>query len=159
MKTTRLAAAAAMALASAATTAFAEEPFDACDVFTQAEASKILGASAEAEAVNAKVKRPKVIPTCNWWVSREGKTITASATFKFARNEADAQRAFEEEKLRFQTKPMLIGGVPAFWSAKQGTLQLLKGRTWLVVFVGGAKPADRDADASRKVAELLAKKL
>ena len=159
MKTTRLAAAAAMALACAATTASAEEPFDACEVFTQAEASKVLGANAETEAANAKGKRPKVIPTCTWWVSREGKTITASATFRFARNEADVQRAFEDEKLRFQTKPLLIAGAPAFWSAKQGTLQLLKGRTWLVVFVGGAKPSERDADASRRVAELLAKKL
>ncbi len=54
---------------------------------------------------------------------------------------------------------MIIGGAPAFWSAKLGNLQLLKGRAWLVVAVGGAKPVERDADASRKVAEALAKKL
>ena len=45
---------------------------------------------------------------------------------------------------------MLIGGAPAFWSAKLGNLQLLKGRTWLVVAVGGAKPVERDAEAVEK---------
>jgi hypothetical protein len=109
--------------------------------------------------VNPKAKRPKVIPTCTWWSSKDGKPISAAATFRFAKTEADAQRAFDDEKLKFQTKPMLIGGSSAFWSAKQGALQLLKGRTWLVVSVGGAKPAERDMEASRKVAELLAKKL
>jgi hypothetical protein len=38
-------------------------------------------------------------------------------------------------------------------------VQLLKGRTWVVVAVGGAKPAERDAEAARKVAEVLEKKL
>ena len=89
--------------------------------------------------------------------SREA--ISAAATFRFARTEAEAQQAFDEEKLRFQTRPMLIGGASAFWSAKQGTLQFLKGRTWVVVAVGGAKPAERDPDAARKVAEILLKKL
>ncbi len=54
---------------------------------------------------------------------------------------------------------MLIGGANAFWSAKLGTLQLLKGRTWLVISTGGDKPADRDLEASRKVAESLAPRL
>lgn len=139
--------------------AAAQEPFDACDVFTQAEAQKVLGGSADAEPVNPKAKKPKVVPTCTWWSSKDGKPISASATFRFARSPADAESAFGEEKLKFQTKPMLINGAPAFWSAKQGALHLLKGRTWLIVAVGGAKPAERDADASRKLAETLAKKL
>ncbi len=54
---------------------------------------------------------------------------------------------------------MLIGGGSGFWSAKQGQLHVLKGRTWLTVAVGGAKPAERDAEASRKLAEAIAKKL
>jgi len=150
----------AAALAAwAAVGAGAQDTFDACEIFTQADAQKVLGANVDPEPVNPKVKRPKVISTCTWWSSKDGKPVSASANFRFARTEADAQRAFDDEKLKFQSKPMLIGGATAFWSAKQGALQLLKGRTWLVVAVGGAKPAERDADASRKVAEILVKKL
>jgi hypothetical protein len=139
--------------------AFAQEAFDACEVFTQEDARKVLGASAEPEPVNPKAKKPKVISTCTWWSSKDGKPVSASANFRFGRTEADVQRAFDEEKLKFQTKPVLIGGAPAFWSAKQGAMHVLKGRTWVVVAVGGAKPAERDPDASRKLAEALAKKL
>jgi len=151
---------AAVALAAAATAgAAAQDGFDACDVFTQAEAQAALGGQAEAEPVNPKARKPKVVPTCTWWGSKEGKAISAAVTFRFGRTEAELQRAFDDEKLRFQTKPMLIGDAAAFWSAKQGVLQLLKGRTWIVIAVGGAKPSERDAVASKKVAEALEKKL
>ncbi|MBL0141823.1 MAG: DUF3558 family protein [Betaproteobacteria bacterium] len=143
------------AMASANT----QDGFDACEVFTQAEARKVLGAAAEPEPVNPKARKPKVVPTCTWWASKDGKPVSASATFRFAKTEADAQRAFEEERLKFQTKPMLIGGASAFWSARQGNVQLLKGRTWVVVAVGGPKPVERDADASKRLAEVIEKKL
>jgi len=150
----------AAALAALCTTgAMAQDAFDACDLFTQAEAQKALGMAVEPEPANPKAKKPKVVPTCTWWASKDGKPISASVTFRVARSEADARRAFDDEKLAFQTKPMLMGGASAFWSAKQGVVQFLKGRTWVVVAVGGAKPADRDADAARKVAELIEKKL
>jgi hypothetical protein len=158
MRKTTIMTAAALA-ACAALGAAAQDTFDACDILTQVDAQKVLGPNVDAEPVNPKAKRPKVIPTCTWWSSKDGKPVSATANFRFARTEADAQRAFEDEKLKFQTKPMLINGAPAFWSAKQGSLQLLKGRTWLVVAVGGAKPAERDAEATRKLAEILAKKL
>lgn len=147
------------ALAAGGMAGAAAQEFDACEVFTQEQASHALGQGVEAEPVNPKAKRPKVIPTCTWWASKDGKPISASATFRFGKTEADVQRAFDEEKLKFQTKPMLIGDATAFWSAKQGTLQLLKGRTWVVIAVGGTKPSERDADASRKIAEALEKKL
>jgi hypothetical protein len=156
----RSAAMLAAALAAlCATGAVAQDAFDACELLTQAEAQKALGMAVEPEPVNPKAKRPKVIPTCTWHASKDGKVISASATFRFARSEADARRAFDDERLAFQTKPMLMGGASAFWSAKQGVVQFLKGRTWVVVAVGGAKPAERDADATRKLAEVLAKKL
>ena len=78
---------------------------------------------------------------------------------EFGKTEADAQRAFEEERLKFQTKPMLFGGASAFWSAKQGQLHALKGRTWLTVTVGTAKPVEREPEAARRLAEQLLKKL
>jgi hypothetical protein len=158
MKTIRLLAATMLA-AAGMSGAGAQEPFDACDLFTQVEAQKALGAAVEPEPANPKAKRPKVVATCTWWGSKDGKAISASAAFRFARNEADAQRAFQDEKLKFQSRPMLIGGATAFWSAKQGALQFLKGRTWVVVAVGGAKPAERDEGAARKLAEALEKKL
>ncbi len=151
--------AAALLAAGAMAGAAAQDGFDACDVFTQAEAQMALGGAAEPEPVNPKARKPKVIPTCTWWGSKEGKPVSAAVTFRFGRTEADLQRAFDDEKLKFQSKPMLIGDGTAFWSAKQGVLQLLKGRTWIVIAVGGAKPAERDAEASRKVAEALEKKL
>ena len=158
MRTIRMMTAAALAAGGMAS-ASAQDTFDAADLFTQAEAQKALGVPAEAEPVNPKARKPKVVPTCTWRGSKDGKPVSASATFKFARTDADAQRAFEDEKLKFQSKPLLIDGVSAFWSAKLGTLQFLKGRTWVVVAVGGAKPVERDADASRKVAEVILKKL
>ncbi len=158
MRKIRMILATALA-AGAAAGACAQDSFDACELLTQAEATKALGVAAEPEPVNPKTKKPKVVPTCTWWGSKDGKSISASATFRFLRSDADAQRAFDEERLKFQTKPMMVGGASGFWSAKQGAVQLLKGRTWLVVVVGGEKPAERDAEASRKLAEAIAKKL
>ncbi len=163
MRTTPLTAALAALLAglpAAALAAPAAEPgFDACEVFTQAMAKAALGTAAEPEPINPKVRRPKVIPTCTYHGSKDGKPVSASVTFRFARSDAEAGHAFGEEKLKFQSKPMLIGGASAFWSAKLGNLQMLKGRTWVVITVGGAKPADREDDDARKVADALEKKL
>ena len=142
-----------------ATGAMAQDAFDACEVFTQDEAQKALGMAVEPEPANPKAKKPKVVSTCTWLASKDGKPVSASVTFRFARSEAEAQRAFGDERLSFQTKPMLMGDASAFWSAKQGVVQFLKGRTWVVVAVGGPKPADRDADAAWKVAEAIAAKL
>ena len=158
MRTILMMTSAALAVAGMAS-ASAQDGFDACEVFTQAEAQKALGGPAEPEPVNPKARKPKVVPTCTWLGTKEGKPVSAAVTFRFGRTEAELQRAFDDEKLKFQTKPMLIGDGMAFWSAKQGVLQLLKGRTWIVVAVGGAKPSERDAEASKKLAEVLEKKL
>jgi hypothetical protein len=54
---------------------------------------------------------------------------------------------------------MFISGSPAFWSAKQGQLHVLKGRTWLTVTVGSTVATERDPDLARKLGEALVKKL
>jgi hypothetical protein len=100
-----------------------------------------------------------VVPNCTYTGFREGKAIAATAHFKFGRTEGDAQKAFDEARLQFQTKPMFISGADAFWSAKTGQMNLRKGRTWVQLWVGGAKPAEHDYDQSRKLAEVLVKKL
>ncbi len=146
--------------AFAAPSAWAQETFDACDVFTQADAESALGTTAAPEPVNPKIKqRPKVITTCTYTGFKDGKSVAATASFKFGKAEADVQKAFDDHRLAVQTKPMLISGVEAFWSAKTGQMNLRKGRTWVQLSVGVEKLADRDPDQARKLAAILEKKI
>jgi len=150
------------ALAAAALTAAAaprEEPFDACAVFTQADAEKALGTAAQPEPVNPKARRPRVVTTCTYTGTREGHPVAASVQFRFARTEPEARGAFEDARLQYQTKPLLLPGIEAFWSGKTGQMHVRKGRTWITLSVGGAKPAERELEPARKLAEVLAKKL
>lgn len=137
----------------------AEEAFDACEVFTQGDAEKALGVTASTDPVNPKVRRPRVIPNCTYKGFKDGKRVEATVQFRFARTDGDAERAFEEARLQFQTKPMLISGAQAFWSGKTGQMNLRKGRTWITLVVGPERPSERDPGEARKVAEALAKKL
>ncbi|HEX4332783.1 MAG TPA: hypothetical protein VH040_11640 [Usitatibacter sp.] len=137
----------------------AEEAFDACDVFTQGEAEKALGTAAATDPVNPKVKRAKVLLNCTYKGFKDGKPVSAAVQFRFGKTGAEADHAFEDARMQFQTKPMLISGAQAFWSGKTGQLNLLKGRTWVTVVVGSDRPSERDPAEARKVAEALAKKL
>jgi len=157
-----LEALACAALAGAALTAAAaprEEPFDACAVFTQADAEKALGTAAEPEPVNPRARRPHVVTTCTYTGTREGHPVAASVQFRFARTEPEARGAFEDARLQYQTKPLLLAGAEAFWSGKTGQMHLRKGRTWVTLSVGGPKPAERDPEAAKKLAEVLAAKI
>src|SRR5258705_10084848 len=108
--------------AAIGTQAWGQEAFDACDVFTQDDAQKALGTAAAGEPVNPKVKRPKVVAICTYSGFKDGKPVAASAQFKFGKTDADAHSAFEEHRMQVQTKPMLISGAEAFWSAKTGQM-------------------------------------
>jgi len=137
----------------------AEEAFDACEVFTQADAEKALGTAAAPEPVNPKVRRPKVIPSCTYKGFKDGKPVAVTVQFRFGKTEGDAERAFEDARMQFQTKPMLISGTQAFWSGKTGQMNLRKGRTWITVAVGSERPNERTSEDAKKVAEALAKRL
>jgi hypothetical protein len=150
---------AVLGVALIAPAAWAEETFDACEVFTQGDAESALGTTAAGEAANPKVKRPKVIPACTYNGFKEGKPVAASVLFRFGKTDSDAQHAFDDARMQFQTKPMLISGADAFWSAKTGQMNLRKGRTWVTVSVGPPKLAERDLADAKKLAEILAKKL
>jgi len=139
--------------------AVAQEAFDACEVFTQADAEAALGTSAQPEPVNPKVKRPKVVPKCTYNGFKEGKAVAATVEFRSGKTEGDVKSAFGEHRLQVQTKPILLTGSEAFWSAKTGQMNLRKDRTWAQISVGPAKPADRDLDQAKKLAEILVKKL
>jgi hypothetical protein len=155
----KLTALAVLGAATICPLAWAEESFDACEIFTQPDAEQALGTAATSEPVNPKVKRPKVIPICTYNGFKEGKPVIATAQFRFGKTDADAQKAFDEARLQFQTKPMLISGTDAFWSAKTGQMNMRKGRTWLTLSVGPQKFSDRQIDDAKKLAEILAKKL
>ena len=155
----KLTAVAVLGAACLGPAAWAEEPFDACDVFTQGDAEQALGTTAASEPVNPKVKRPKVVAMCTYNGFKDGKAVAASAQFRFGKTDADAQKAFDEARMQFQTKPMLISGTDAFWSSKTGQLNLRKGRTWVTVSVGPPKLSERDVGDAKKLAEILAKKL
>jgi len=137
----------------------AEETFDACDVFTAADAEKALGTTAAGEPVNPKVRRPKVIPTCTYKGFKDSKPVAATVQFRWGRTDAEAQHAFDEARLQFQTKPLLISGADAFWSAKTGQINVRKGRTWLTISVGPERISERDIADARKLAEILVQKL
>jgi hypothetical protein len=146
-------------LSALAVPAAAQDGFDACTVFTQEDAEKALGTTMAAEPVNPKARRPKVVTTCTYTGSKEGKPIAATAQFKFGRNPEEAGRAFDEARMQYQTKPMLLQGAESFWSAKTGQMHVRKGRTWVTLSVGPAKPNERDLDQARKLAEILVTKL
>ena len=154
---------AATAFAASAITAVAarpaEEHFDACDIFTQADAEKALGTAAAPEPVNPKVRRPKVVTTCTYDGFKDGKPVAASVQFRFGRNDDEARQAFEAARLQYQTKPLLLPGAEAFWSAKTGQMNVRKGRTWLTLSIGGPKVAERDDDQAKKLAEILLPKI
>jgi hypothetical protein len=144
---------------AAAPCVLAQDAFDACTVFTQDDAEKALGTAAAGEPANPKVKRPKVVPACTYNGSKEGKPVAASVLFKFGRTNDEAAKMFEEARLQFQTKPMLISGAEAFWSGKTGQMHLRKGRTWVALSVGPAKVNEREIEQAKKLAEILVKKL
>ena len=137
----------------------AQEAFDACDIFTAADAEAVLGTTVAAEPVNPKVKRPKVVPTCTYTGFKDGNPVEARAQFRFGKTNEEAQHAFEEHRLQVQTKPMLMPGAEMFWSAKTGQMNLRKGRAWVQVTVGAPKAGERDIDSAKKLAETLAKKM
>ena len=157
IRTTILAAAVALVAASA----WAQpQAFDACQVFTQADAEAALGGPAQPPVENPKARKPKVVPACTYTGTHDGKPVSATAHFRFGHNDDETARAFEDARLKFQTKPLLIRGIDgAFWSGKTGEMNLRKGRTWVTLAIGAQKPAERDIEVARKAAESLAKKL
>src|SRR5690349_9580243 len=99
--------AAALCGALIAIPASAEESFDACAVFTPEDAQKVLGPEAAGEPANPKVKRAKVVPACTYNATKEGQRLAATATFHITRSNEEAQRVFEDSRMKLQTKPML----------------------------------------------------
>jgi hypothetical protein len=139
--------------------ALAQEAFDACAVFTQEDAQKVIGNEAAGEPANPRAKRPKMVPVCTYNATRDGLKIAATASFKFGRSSEEVQRAFEDARMKLQTKPMLIEGAEAFWSARTGDITLRKGKTWMTIAVGPAPLNQRDVNDAKKLAEILARKL
>ncbi len=147
--------------ALAAAPALAQEPFDACQVLTREDAEKVLGveAAAPAEAANPKVRRPRFVPACSYTASKDGKPLAASVQFRFGRSNGELKGTFDDARLQWQTKPLLIGGEDAFWSGKTGQIHVLKGRAWITLSAGPVKESERDIEVARKLAEIVAGKI
>jgi hypothetical protein len=148
----------AASLAACMTPVLAQD-FDACAVFTQEDAQKVIGQDAAGEPANPKAKKPKTVPACTYNSVKDGTKVAATATFRFGKTNEDTHKAFEDARMQFQTKPMLISGAEAFWSAKTGEMMLRKGRTWVTVAVGPAQLILRDVNDAKKLAEILARKI
>jgi hypothetical protein len=159
MRNAAAATALAVASAFAAIPAAAQDAFDACTVFTQQDAEQALATKAEPEPVNPKAKRPKVVLGCAYHGNKEGKPVTATAQFKFARTPDEQARAFDEARLQLQTKPMILSGAEAFWAGKAGQMHVRKGRAWITLTVGPAAVRERELESAKKLAEALVKKL
>src|SRR5262249_33064441 len=130
------------------------------DVYTADDATKMLGATANPEPVNPKVKRPKVIPICTYTGNKDGKAVATSVQFRWGKTDEEAKKEFDQARLQFQTKPLILSGVDeAFWSGKTGQLHIRKGRTWVTMSNGADKASERFIDDAKKMAEMLAKKL
>ena len=153
-----LARVAAIGAAALIPAAMAQD-FDACTVFTLEDAKRVLNPPVEPEPVNPKVKRPKMVPVCTYTGTKDGKPQAATATFKVSKNNDEAAKDFEASRLQFQTKPMLMSGAEAFWSSKTGQMYVRKGRTAITLAVGSQKPAEREIDPAKSLAEALVKKL
>ena len=145
--------------ATLALPAAAQEAFDACAVFTPEDAQAALGTPVAGEPVNPKAKRPKVVTQCTYTGTKDAKPVSAAAQFRFLRTNEEANKSFEEARLQYQTKPMLMPGAETFWSGKTGQMHVRKGRAIVTLAVGPAKPNERDIEQAKKLAELLIKKL
>jgi hypothetical protein len=131
-----------------------KDAFDACQLLTQADAEKALG-KAVAVPELPKGKKAVVSATCTWTAGED----IVSAQFIGAKTDADAKKAFDEMRLQFQTKPVMLTGMEGFWSAKSGKFYALKGRTAVIVGLGSPKLNERDAEKSRNLAVALLAKI
>ena len=140
----------------AAVAARAEIPkeFDACTVFTPADAAQALGETPR-ELPPPKTKN-KVIPACTYESGEGPSTKSLSVQFRFAKNDDEARRAFSEARLEARGKPVILGGRDAYWLDKQAQLNVLKGSHWVVIT---AKVPGRESDTARKLAEILLPKI
>jgi hypothetical protein len=132
----------------------AKEAFDACAVLTQTDAESVLGKPVVAPEP-PKGKKPAPSATCTYLAGDD----TVSAQFAAGKTDAEAKKAFDEMRLQFQTKPVMMTGMEGFWSGKTGKFYALKGRNSVIVALGSSRLNERDADRSRKLAELLLGKL
>jgi hypothetical protein len=130
------------------------EAFDACQLLTQADAEKALG-KAVAVPESPKGKKPVASATCTWMAGED----SVSAQFIAGKTDAEAKKTFDDLRLQFQTKPVMLSGMEGFWSAKTGKFYALKGRTAVIVGLGSPHLNARDADKSRNLAVALLAKL
>jgi hypothetical protein len=143
-------------MATAATAQPARE-FNACALFTTEDATAVLGAAAEAEAI--KGKPPKLQPNCAYTASVDGKPVQLSVQFRFFRSPAEAVAAVKEARLEVRGRPFIIGGQDAYWHPKEAHLVVTKGGAVVTITAGPPSEKERVPELARKAADLLLPKL
>jgi hypothetical protein len=131
-----------------------KDAFDACQVLTQADAEKALGKAVAVPEI-PKGKKPVASATCTWMAGED----SVSAQFIGGKTDADVKKAFDEMRLQYQTKPMMLSGMEGFWSARTGKFYALKGRTAVIVGLGSPRLNERDVEKSRNLAVSLLNKM
>lgn len=127
--------------------------FHACLLFTAEDASAVLGGPAETEQV--KGKPAKTATQCTYLRQENGKSLSATASFRFFRSPAEALSTLKESRLEVRGRPLIISGQDAYWHPKAGHLVVAKGNSVVVLQVGSAADNEREPEPARKAAERL----
>jgi hypothetical protein len=127
--------------------------FNACLLFTAEDAGSVLGGPAEQELV--KGKAPKTSTQCVYLRQNAGRTLTASANFRFFRSSGEALATLKESRLEVRGRPLIINGQDAYWHPKAAHLVVAKGNAVVVLQVGSPTETERDPEVARKAAERL----
>ncbi|HET9721593.1 MAG TPA: hypothetical protein VFP32_01000 [Candidatus Saccharimonadales bacterium] len=139
----------------------------ACDIFTLADAKKLLGDNAKGgQSTPDKSSSDLSVSTCSYTAdsgsnapvssnnsaSLTVRTPSSSAGTQVGQKEFDYPPAPQDQKVTGY-------GDDAYWDAQTGQLNILKNNIWYVLSYGPATPADRTLTQTEQLANLLTGKL
>ena len=151
----------------AATSTQSSSAKKACDIFTLAEAKKLLGDTARGGVVPVNDTTDDFrVSTCSYTQDQGSNAPTASRLVanllaQFPLNDkAVASNQNQFGPLKPTTVQDVSGyGDKAYWDPKLGQLNILKNNTWYILSFGPTTPASRSLAQTRQLADLLINKL
>jgi hypothetical protein len=137
----------------------------ACNIFTLADAKKLLGDNAKGRSSDTS-SSDMAVTSCTYTQDTGGNvpvSTTKSATLLVRSPKTDRGRTTNEGQFA-QLKPdnvQLVSGYGSnsYWDAGHGQLDILKNDTWYILSYGPVTPADRTLDQAKQLADLLINKL
>lgn len=139
----------------------------ACQIFTLADAKKILGNSAKGGVVNTSSSTDDLlVSSCSYTQGSGSNTPVSSsqsATLlvrapKNSRGEQSNQNQFGPLKPD-DAQDVSGYGQSAYWDAQFGQLNILKNNTWYILSYGPVVPANRTLEQTQQLADLLINKM